>query len=92
MQRTETVKPGQTLFDIAIQHTGTIETVFEIAEMNNISPTEPLPAGRVLFIPEVQVAEVVEYFAVNELSPASHEAAPQTGIGIGIIGEDFNIG
>ncbi len=92
MQRTEIVKPGQTVWDMAMEKTGTIETAFEIAEMNNISPTGILAAGTVLIVPEVQVSEVVEYLRVNEITPASYESSPPTGIGIGAIGDDFNIG
>lgn len=90
MQDTVIVKDRQTLLDIAIQESGSIEAVFELAMNNGLSITELLSAGTVLNKVPVVVPEVVNYYAINELLPAS---ADETGIlgGIGYwrIGYDF---
>ena len=41
---------NQSLLDLALQHTGTIESVFELAMLNNLSITDDVVAGKVLTI------------------------------------------
>lgn len=48
-----TVQPGQTLFDIAVQHAGSVEAVFELAALNGLAVTAALTPGDVLTLPEV---------------------------------------
>ena len=42
---------NQSLLDLALQHTGTIESIFELAMLNNLSITDDVVAGKVLTIP-----------------------------------------
>ena len=41
---------NQSLLDLALQHTGTIESIFELAMLNNLSITDDVVAGKVLTI------------------------------------------
>ena len=45
---TITVLHNQSLLDLALQHTGTIESVFEFAEANTINITDDVQAGKTL--------------------------------------------
>ena len=42
---------NQSLLDLALQHTGTIESIFELAMLNNLSITDDVVAGKILTIP-----------------------------------------
>lgn len=42
---------NQSLLDVALQHTGTIESLFELALANGISITDDLTAGTPLILP-----------------------------------------
>ena len=42
---------NQSLLDLALQHTGTIESVFEFAEANAINITDDVQAGKTLVLP-----------------------------------------
>jgi hypothetical protein len=68
-----TILNSQTLQDIAIQYCGTLEALFDIAFLNNISVTEELSPGQILNIPEVDYGfqEVVNYFLINKKQPAT---------------------
>lgn len=79
-----TVKEGQTLVDIVVQHLGDLTRLFEVAELNNISITEILNIGQLLNLPDVDVSKkrMVEYFAKRKIVPASMEIQTGTG-GIG---------
>lgn len=50
MKKVITVKHQQSLFDIAIEQTGSIESVMDIAELNNLSITQVLYEGQELII------------------------------------------
>lgn len=68
-----TILNSQTLQDIAIQYCGTLEALFDIAFLNNISVTEELSPGQILNIPQVDYGfqEVVNYFLINKKQPAT---------------------
>ena len=72
--QTITVQDRQTLFDIAIQHCGDREAVFQIAEMNNISFSEALSVGFSLQIPEPVNQRVVDFYTNNSIFPATATA------------------
>lgn len=63
----------QTLFDVATQETGSIESVFAIALANGLSITGALDAGRVILIPDKLVvdAKAVDYLLARQIKPAS---------------------
>lgn len=68
-----TVLHNQSLFDIAIQHTGVVENAFSIAKANNISITAFLASGSKLTIPtEVQINnDVKNYYDARKIQPAT---------------------
>ena len=62
----------QNLLDIAVQETGTLETVFELAAYNGLSITEVVSPGTGLEIPETDtVTDVYNYYKANKIWPAS---------------------
>jgi hypothetical protein len=67
------VLPGQTLIDIALQELGDCEQLFELAKMNNISATDDLAAGSLVFVPDYSLdkKELVKLFANPMNKPAS---------------------
>lgn len=67
-------KDRQTLIDIAVSSCGDVESVFKIAETNNISITEELSLGKNIYVPEPSNKRVVEYFKNNAIVPATDSA------------------
>ena len=60
---------SQSLFDIAIQHTGNVMNAFAIALENNISIGESLTPGRIISIPNVIVnSDILNYYKNKCLS------------------------
>ena len=67
------VRDRQSVWDIALQVCGDAEAAFAIAELNNVSLSEPLAVGTELKVPSVMEMRVVEYYAQNKIVPASIE-------------------
>lgn len=65
------VRDSQTLYDIALQHAGSLRAILKIAEANSISITSDLSPGQELIIPEVIREQVVRYFQDNKIIVAS---------------------
>jgi hypothetical protein len=65
------VKQGQSLLDIAIQHCGTAESVYDLAIANGLSITDELVPGQLLNLPAVTDKKTVSYFDTNEIKPAT---------------------
>jgi len=65
------VKERQSVADIAIQYCGDVEAIFEIAKLNDISTTELLSAGREIVVPDVINNRIVDYYANNNIEPAT---------------------
>ena len=96
-----TVLHNQSLFDISIRYTGTIENAFKIAVANGLSLTDELESGAQLIIPEdVQMNnDVVNYFAGKVIHPATVlteyylliAQTEQRGIGYMQIGKTFKV-
>ncbi|MRX40410.1 hypothetical protein GJU43_14070 [Flavobacterium sp. LC2016-23] len=93
-----TVLHNQNLFDISLQVNGNVLTVFELALLNGISPTDNInPAQKLEVVKsELIVQEVVDYFINKQHVIATGgvdglEVRP-TGIGYMIIGNDFIVG
>jgi hypothetical protein len=61
----------QSLFDLAVQAAGSVEAVFDIADLNGWGITEELPAGARVEISTVLNRQVAEYYRVNGISPAT---------------------
>lgn len=66
-----TVNTCQSLFDLAVQHTGSAQAALEWAMLNGISLTEDLKVGQQLTPPDVADQQVVLTFQVGKLIPAS---------------------
>lgn len=79
------VLQGQSLYDLAIQETGTVESVFELALKNNMSVTDTLPLDIPFEIPSEIAKEkkIVSYYKALNLKPAT-ENKGSLGVAIGI--------
>ena len=92
------VLPLQSLLDIAIQHTGAVESVFAIAVANGLSLTDDLPAGTEIKIPDSvnKDSDVLNYYTAKRLQPATAVILPPEeerleGIGYWAIRVDFKV-
>lgn len=69
-----TVKPRQTLSDIAVQVYGDESAVVLLALTNNVSITQTLAPGTVLEAPEQMFdRQMQNYVTLNDISPATAE-------------------
>lgn len=77
--RTTIAFQGQTIFDIALEHMGTAESVFTILELNpTLRPDRELDAGDVVNLPDDPAKPlVVAYYFANDIHPLGHIAAAQ---------------
>ena len=68
-----TVLHNQSLLDLALQHTGTIESVFEFAEANTINITDDVQAGKTLVLPAEAFTnkDILAYYTAKNLQPAT---------------------
>jgi hypothetical protein len=64
------VYPNQSILDVALQHTGTIEQLFAVMSANNMTEL-PLDATDEFYIPTVIHTEVVTYYKSNTKQLAS---------------------
>ena len=94
----QTIKTGigQSIFDIAVQHTGTVEAAMDIALANGIAVDSELATGQILNHDHFVVVNkmILEYYLRNAITPATGLAAAQApgeGIGFWIIENDFII-
>ena len=92
------VLPLQSLLDIAIQHTGAVESVFAIAVANGLSLTDDLLAGTEIKLPDSvnKDSDVLNYYTAKRLQPATAvillpEAERLEGIGYWVIQIDFKV-
>ncbi|MDN4015132.1 hypothetical protein QX233_22035 [Chryseobacterium gambrini] len=69
----------QTILDIAIQYTGTVENCFAIAVANGLSVSDVLSAGLPLEIPEdvFKNTDVLNYYDAKNIQPATGWSAEQ---------------
>ncbi|EKY10371.1 hypothetical protein [Capnocytophaga sp. oral taxon 380] len=68
-----TVLHNQSLLDLALQHTGTIESVFELAEANALNITDDVQASKILAL-SVEVftnKDILAYYTAKNLQPAT---------------------
>ncbi len=68
-----TIIDKQNLLDIALQASGTIESVFEIALQNQVSITDEVAPGVGLMIPDglIQNKDVLNYYIQQTILPAT---------------------
>ncbi len=65
------VLEGQSLFDLAIQACGSVESVFDFAQRNVICITDLLLPGHTVQPPDVKYKGIVNYFSELDITPAS---------------------
>ncbi len=68
---TAKVTSRQSLFDVAVQHCGSMEAAFELALLNDISMSSDLETGMTMTLPIVADNSTVTTFTVNRYMPAS---------------------
>jgi len=70
---TITALHNQSFLDLALQHTGTIESVFEFAEANSINITDDVQAGKTLVLPAEAFSnkDILNYYIAKNLQPAT---------------------
>jgi len=95
------VQEGQTLLDVAIQHCGNAEALFDIVKLNVFEDiTQDVAVGTELLLPEVTTdnKDVVAFFSNKQVIPASNatqaeqeQQQQEQGINYWAIGEDFVI-
>ena len=70
---TITALHNQSLLDRALQHTGSIESVFELAEANALNITDDVQAGAPLYLGEGLGVrnEILSYYTAKNLQPAT---------------------
>lgn len=79
----KTITPDQSLIDIAVQHDGSLEELFAIARLNNVSVTADLiPGTTIKIIDQVTDSRVVRILKEGDWNPASALRAEQILCGI----------
>lgn len=68
-----TVLHNQSLLDVAIQHTGSVENCFAIAAANGLAVSDLLSAGSVLVIPGTlkNDNDILNYYTSKKIMPAT---------------------
>jgi len=68
-----TAQANQTVFDIALQETGSYDGVFEILKANAFLRIDmALEAGQIVFVPDTVIKpNVVDYFTRNNIKPVT---------------------
>ena len=64
---------NQSLLDLALQHTGTIESIFELAEANTLNISDDVVAGKTLVLPAEAFTnkDILGYYTAKNLQPAT---------------------
>ncbi len=82
---------AQSLFDLAIQTGGTVESVFALALENDLSITGEINAGQSVDVNETQDKQIVDYYRIKNIKPATfsgQEILTLSGIGYMAIEEN----
>lgn len=68
-----TVLHNQSLLDLSLQHTGTIESIFELAEANALNITDDVVTGKTLALPDEAFTnkDILAYYIAKNLQPAT---------------------
>lgn len=65
-----TVLKNQTIFDVALQQSGSIESVFEMMKINSMSNLLVAPFSQIV-PPGVLNQKVIDYYKIKSIVPAS---------------------
>lgn len=93
-----TVLYNQNLFDIAIQQNGNALTIFELALLNGLSPTDDITPEQKIEVAKssLMAPEIVDYFINRKKIIATGSINSlnirRKGIGSMIVGNDFIVG
>ncbi|WP_311334970.1 hypothetical protein [Capnocytophaga sputigena] len=70
---TITALHNQSLLDLALQHTGTIESIFEFAEANSLNITDDVWVGNTLVLPAEVFSnkDILAYYTAKNIQPAT---------------------
>ncbi|MBB4807466.1 hypothetical protein HNP38_002772 [Chryseobacterium defluvii] len=91
---------NQSILDVALQHTGSVENCFAIAVVNGHSVSDVLSVGLPVEIPEdvFKNTDVLNYYNAKKIEPATGWAKEQNeeipmlkGIGYMQIGNSFKV-
>jgi hypothetical protein len=66
-----TPKIRQTVWDVALEHTGSIETAMDIARMNDRSASEDIYGFGDITVPSPKNQRVINQFKSRKFSPTS---------------------
>jgi hypothetical protein len=80
---------SQSLLDIALQETGTIEGIFDLAVANDLSLTDALVPGQKLSGTAVLNKGIQDYYTAKGITPATGDVTLLGGIGYMAVGIDF---
>lgn len=64
---------NQSLLDTCLQHTGTIESLFDLALVNGLSVTDDLKAGQAFEVPNniQKDKDILNYYTAKNIQPAT---------------------
>jgi hypothetical protein len=87
------VAHNQSIFDVVIQHFGSMDSLFEFTQNNNLSTTDDLTYGSEVEVGNPTINEVINTYIEKKMTPATDlergvELLPE-GIGYWTIGIDF---
>ena len=89
---------NQSLLDLAIQYTGSVENAFVLALQNGKSLTDDLVAGEQLYLENTKNnKDILSYYQSKKLQPATgmshtgNSSLQLQGIGYWVISNDFKI-
>lgn len=95
---TTTILHNQSLLDLAIQHTGSVENAFILALQNGKSLTDDLVAGEQLYLENTKNnKDILSYYQSKKLQPATgvsrtgDSSFQLRGIGYWVISNDFKV-
>lgn len=95
--KTATILENQTLFDLALQGTGSVLSVIEIALANGMGITDELVPAEKIKIDQgnYYLKDIVDYFNGKQHHLATHTSmdniGPSGGIGLWILEVDFQV-
>ena len=88
----------QSLLDLAVQHTGSVENAFILALQNGKSLTDDLVAGEQLYLENTKNnKDILSYYQSKKLQPATgvsrtgDSSFQLRGIGYWVISNDFKV-
>lgn len=86
------IKRFQTVVDYTVQNSGTLESLFEVAESNGVGITEDVAPGTVMLAPETET-KVTSFYDAKALDITTHatDAEALGGIGYMQIGSSFKV-